>query len=147
MVNMENLLTKLNGHFSNQVELAENGQALYVIKDNVPEVIKYLKEDLGFRRLIDITSVDYIDYFEVVYHLTNSSVELLSIKARVSKDDNEIPTITSIWKAADAQEREIYDLMGIIFKGHENLRRILCPDDFEGHPLQKSFKLDKISRF
>jgi NADH-quinone oxidoreductase subunit C len=58
-----------------------------------------------------------------------------------------MPSIVSLWMAADPQEREVYDMMGIIFEGHGNLTRILCPDDFEGHPLQKSFKLDKVSRF
>jgi len=147
MINMENLVSKLKEHFNNQLELSENGRAIYVNKDILVEGMKYLKEEAGFSQLVDITSADYIDYYEVVYHLANSSVELLSLKVKVDKETSEIPTLTSVWKAANQQEREIYDLMGIIFKGHENLTRILCPESFVGHPLQKSFKLDKVSRF
>lgn len=147
MVDIGILLDKLNKNFNNQLQLSENGQAIYSSKDIIAEVMKLLKEDLGFIRLVDITAVDYMDYYEVVYHLVNDKIELLSVKAKLAKDDSEIPTITSVWKAAESQEREIYDLMGIVFKGHGNLTRILCPDDFVGHPLQKSFKLDKVSRF
>jgi NADH-quinone oxidoreductase subunit C len=144
---MENLVSKLKEHFNNQLELSENGRAIYVSKNVIVEVMKYLKEDAGFSQFVDITSADYIDYYEVVYHLANSSVDLLSIKVKVDKETSVIPTISSVWKAANQQEREIYDLMGITFKGHENLTRILCPESFVGHPLQKSFKLDKVSRF
>jgi NADH-quinone oxidoreductase subunit C len=144
---MENLVSKLKEHFDNQLELSENGRAIYVNKNIIAEIMKYLKEDAGFPRLVDVTSADYIDYYEVIYHLSNSAVELLSVKVKVDKETSEIPTISSVWKAANQLEREIYDLMGIVFKGHENLTRILCPESFVGHPLQKSFKLDKVSRF
>ncbi|MFL0246020.1 NADH-quinone oxidoreductase subunit C [Candidatus Clostridium stratigraminis] len=147
MVDINNLLEELNKHFNGQLVLSENGQAIYVTRENIVDVLKLLKEELGFGRLADITSADYEDRFEVIYHLLNVKAELLAVKVKLQKDDMEIPTITPVWKAADPQEREIYDLMGITFKGHENLTRILCVDDFVGHPLQKSFKLDKVNRF
>lgn len=147
MVDINNLLEKLNKHFNGQLELSENGQVIYAKREDIVEVMNLLKSDLGFKRLADITCADYEENYEVIYHLLNEKAELIAIKVRLQKDDMEIPTITSVWKAADPQEREIYDLMGIIFKGHGNLTRILCVDDFVGHPLQKSFKLDKVSRF
>jgi len=147
MVDINNLLEKLNKHFNGQLELSESVQAIYADRENIVDAIKILKEELGFGRLADITSADYEDRYEVIYHLLNVKAELLVVKVKLQKDDMEIPTITSLWKAADPQEREIYDLMGITFKGHGNLTRILCVDDFVGHPLQKSFKLDKVSRF
>jgi NADH-quinone oxidoreductase subunit C len=147
MVDINNLLEKLNKHFDGRLELSENGQVIFAGREDIVDVLKLLKEDLGFGRLADITSADYEDRYEVIYHLMNEKAELLPLKVKLQKDDMEIPTITSVWKGADPQEREIYDLMGIIFKGHGNLTRILCVDDFVGHPLQKSFKLDKVSRF
>jgi NADH-quinone oxidoreductase subunit C len=147
MIDINNLLEKLNKHFNGQLELSDNGQVIFAKRENIIEVMKLLKDDLGFKRLVDITSADYEDRYEVIYHLTNECAELQAIKVKLQKDDMEIPSITSVWKAADPQEREIYDLMGITFKGHGNLTRILCIDDFVGHPLQKSFKLDKVSRF
>jgi NADH-quinone oxidoreductase subunit C len=147
MVDINNLLEELNKHFNGQLVLSENGQTIYVTRENIVEALKLLKEELGFGRLADITSADYEDHYEVIYHLLNVKAELLAVKVKLQRDDMEIPTITPVWKAADPQEREIYDLMGITFKGHGNLTRILCVDDFVGHPLQKSFKLDKVNRF
>ena len=147
MFDITNLFEKLNNHFEGQLELSEGGQAIYAKKQHVVQLLKLLKEKFNYTRLIDITSVDYEDCYEVVYHLINNEMQLLAIKVKLQKDDNIIPSIVSIWKAADPQEREVYDLMGIVFEGHENLTRILCPDDFVGHALLKSFKLDKVSRF
>ena len=96
---------------------------------------------------MDITSADYEDRFEVVYHLVNDEVRLLTVKVKLEKSDSIEPSIVSIWRYADLMEREIYDLMGITFEGHKNLKRILNCEDFVGHPLQKSFKLDVVSRF
>lgn len=147
MFNITSLFEKLNVRFNGQVELPEGGQAIYAKREIIVEVLKMLKEETDFYRLADITSVDYEDRYEVLYHLLDNQANLLAIKVKLDKNDNVIPSIVSVWKAADPQEREVYDLMGIIFEGHGNLTRILCPDDFVGHPLQKSFKLDKVSRF
>lgn len=147
MIDMISLVEKLNVRFEGKLELSENGQSIYANKQNIVQLLQTLKEEFGFIRLVDITSVDYIERYEVVYHLTNDAIELLPIKVKLEKDDNAIPSIMSIWVAADPMEREVYDLMGIVFEGRENLTRILTPEDFVGHPLQKSFKLDKVSRF
>ncbi len=147
MFDITNLLEKLNSNFEGQLELSENCQAIYAKRHHIVKLLQMLKDKYNYTRLVDITSADYEDRYEVVYHLTDNKTELLAIKVKLEKDDNVIPSIVSIWKAADPQEREIYDLMGIVFEGHGNLTRILCPDDFEGHALQKSYKLDRVSRF
>lgn len=147
MIDMMNLNEKLNTSFVGQVELSENAQALYVNRNSIVAVLKALKEDFDFKRLLDVTSADYEDRFEVVYHLINDEMNILAVKVKLAKDDNKIPSIESLWRYANPMEREIYDLMGIIFEGHENLKRILNTEDFEGHPLQKSFKLDIVKRF
>jgi NADH-quinone oxidoreductase subunit C len=147
MINVADLVEKLNIQFEDELELSENGQAIYVVKKQLLKLLQILKEEFNYRRLTDITSVDYEDRYEVVYHLFNDEGKLLSTKVKLEKNDNSIPSIVSIWKSANEQEREVYDLMGITFEGHKNLKRILCPDDFVGHPLQKSFKLDIVKRF
>lgn len=147
MFNITSLVEKLNNQFGGQVELAENGQSIFAKREHIVNLLKALKEQHGYKRLIDLTAVDYEANYEVVYHLINDEMQLLAIRVKLDKNDSVIPSITSIWEAANSQEREAYDLMGITFEGHNNLTRILCPDDFVGHPLQKSFKLDKVSRF
>lgn len=147
MIDINVLVEKLNESFKGRLELSENGQAVIAKREDIVEVLKTLKEKFNYIRLMDETSVDYEDRFEVVYHLMNDEIKLLEVKVKLDKNDNKIPSITSLWRYADNMEREIYDLMGIVFEGHENLKRILNPEDFEGHPLQKSFKLDIVERF
>lgn len=147
MIDNVSLVEKLNVSFNGQVELSETGQAIYVKRESITDVLKALKEEFEFIRLVDVTSADYEDRFEVVYHLINDELKLLSVKVKLEKSDNKVPSIVSLWRYANPMEREVYDLMGIEFEGHKNLKRILNTEDFEGHPLQKSFKLDVVSRF
>ncbi|MFC2021083.1 NADH-quinone oxidoreductase subunit C, partial [Chloroflexota bacterium] len=86
-------------------------------------------------------ATDYFDYFEVVYHLTSMEHNHgLTIKTRCDDRDNPVvSSIVSLYQGADFQEREIYDLMGIRFEGHPNMKRILLYDGFQGHPLRKDF--------
>ena len=142
-----NLIEKLNARFNNEIEISEDKQSVVVKKEQLIELMRVLKDDIKYVMLADMTAVDYNDYFELIYHVMNTDADLLEIKARLEKDHADMPSLTPVWKAADVQEREIYDLMGISFSGHGNLRRILCKDDFEGHPLRKDFKLDIVSRF
>jgi NADH-quinone oxidoreductase subunit C len=147
MIDTNVLVEKLNESFSGRLELSENGQAVIAKREDIVEVLRTLKEKFNYIRLMDETSVDYEDRFEVVYHLMNDEIKLLAVKVKLDKNDNKIPSVTPVWRYADSMEREIYDLMGIVFEGHGNLKRILNPEDFEGHPLQKSFKLDIVERF
>lgn len=116
--------------------------ALIILKQQVfVEIMHILKIRYKFDMLSNITAVDYADHFEVVYDLANrTNNEELMVKIALAKTDTNIPTLTKLWPEADFQEREQYDLMGINFLGHPNLQRILLPDDFIGHPLQKSYK-------
>lgn len=147
MFDIISLFEKLKSNFVNELTLSDNEQALYIKREKLIELISILKKDYDFWMLADITSADYEECFEVVYHLLDKTANLLSIKVKLDKNDPVIPSITSLWKAADPQEREVFDLMGIVFEGHVNLKRILCPEDFEGHPLRKDFKLDVVDRF
>jgi NADH-quinone oxidoreductase subunit C len=145
MIDTEKIFKQLKAVFFDQIELTEN--VIYVKRESIPAVLKALKESFGYTRLADVTSADYEDRYEIVYHLSNDEALLLAIKVKLDKTDCKLPTVTFLWRYANQMEREIYDLMGIIFEGHSNLKRILNPDDFEGHPLRKSFKLDIAERF
>jgi NADH-quinone oxidoreductase subunit C len=119
------------------------GGNLLVKAQSLLEVAAYLKNTPGldFDYLTAVSGVDYIDYFEVVYHLTSiGHNHSLVLKARCyDRDDPVLPSVVGLWRTADFQEREIYDLLGISFEGHPNLKRIALWEGFEGHPLRKDF--------
>jgi NADH-quinone oxidoreductase subunit C len=116
---------------------------LSVPANKLVEVCRYLRFDppLSFDFLSFVTSIDWKDRFEVVYYLVSTlHKHKLVMKVNLADRTNpEVPTVTPVWAAADWQEREIFDLMGIRFPGHYNLRRILLPDDWEGYPLRKDY--------
>ncbi|MGD9725683.1 MAG: NADH dehydrogenase (quinone) subunit D [Nitrospiraceae bacterium] len=112
----------------------------------IADVARWLHDtpEAAFDHITDICSADYpddLERFEVIYHLLSlPHRRRIRLKARVTEDDPTIPSLTSIWKGADFMEREVYDLMGIKFSGHPDLRRILLPEDYEeGYPLRKDF--------
>ena len=118
-----------------------------VAKETMLDVARFVFDDneLAFNYLVSLTSVDYIDYFEVVYRLVsmrhNHSVV---IKTRAfEREEPAVPSVVSVWLGADFQEREVYDLMGVRFQGHPNLKRIMLWEGFEGHPLRKDFILNR----
>ena len=115
-----------------------------LVKDtNWFDVAQLLKSshDLDFNYLSAITAVDYVEYFEVIYHLISLQFNHSAIlKLRIFDRENpSVSSVTSIWKGADLQEREIWDLMGVHFDNHYNLKRILLWEEFPGHPLRKDF--------
>jgi NADH-quinone oxidoreductase subunit C len=124
--------------------IEEAGQDSVLVKsDALLAVAAYLKdaEGLKFDYLNYVTAVDYYSYFEVVYQLTslehNHSV---IIKTRCyGRDNPAVPSVVGLWQGADFQEREIYDLMGVRFEGHPNMKRIFLWEGFPGHPLRKDF--------
>ena len=117
--------------------------ALWVHAPRVAEVAGFLKSDseLDFSFLNSISAVDYIDHFEVVYHLTSlKKKHAVTVKTRLNgRDELSLPSVYHLWRGADFQEREIWDLMGIHFEGHPNLKRIMLWEGFEGHPLRKDY--------
>jgi NADH-quinone oxidoreductase subunit C len=116
---------------------------LMVKSEALLDTLRFLKETAGldFDYLNHLTAVDYYQYFEVVYQL--SSLEhnhAAVVKTRCHDRENpSLPSAIGIWQAADFQEREIYDLMGISFTGHPNMKRIFLWEDFQGHPLRKDY--------
>ena len=104
---------------------------------------RFLRDDpdLDFQFLNSISAVDFIEHFEVVYHLTSFRHQHTAVlKARVmGREDLSLPSVYHVWRGADFQEREVWDLMGIRFDGHPNLKRIMLWEGFEGHPLRKDY--------
>ena len=116
---------------------------LLVKSESLIKIISFFKTtpEFDFDFLNSITAVDYFDYFEVVYHLTSMKHnQSLVLKTRCYGRDNlVVPSIVSLYQGADFQEREIYDLLGIRFEGHPNMKRIFLWDGFEGYPLRKDY--------
>ncbi len=120
-------------------------------KDMIGDICRYLRDEplIKMDHLADLTAVDYSAYpgdtgprFEVVYNLISISYHhRIRLKVRLPEEEPKIDTVTSVWITANWHERETYDLMGIVFNGHPDLRRILLPDDWEGHPLRKEYPL------
>lgn len=119
----------------------ENDRFVAVYPATLVETCHSLQRELGIDYLNNLTAVDYLDYIEVVYHL--SSLErnhLLTLKVRCyDREHPEVPSLTALWQGADLQEREVYDLFGVVFTGHPNLKRLLTWEGFQGHPLRKDF--------
>ena len=121
---------------------------LVVAPESILEICRFLKEDpeMSFDLLVDVTGIHYLEReysYEVVYHLLSlARRRRLRLRARLG-EAGEIDSVTSVWRGADWHEREAFDLVGIRFKGHPDLRRILMPEDFEGHPLRKDFALEQ----
>jgi len=125
------------------------GEATFVIAaHDIREVAKFCKEELSFDYLLDISSVDNFGSeprFEVVYELYSMTLAVhLRLKLRVSEDAPAVDTVSDIWPTANWHEREIYDMMGLRFNGHPDLRRILMWDGYPYFPLRKEFPLEGL---
>lgn len=124
---------------------ASSPQALLIQKDKIVEVCELLhsNEKTYFDSLSCLTGLDNGDEkntMEIIYNLYSIPYDLhLALKVELDRSNPEINSVTNIWKSADWHEREAFDLLGILFKGHPDLRRILLPDDWEGHPLRKDY--------
>lgn len=119
--------------------------SLCIQPDAIRKVCEFCKTTLGFNYLIDVSSVDHFGEeprYEVVYELYSMREAVhLRLKTTVSEDDARIPSVADLWPTADWHEREAYDMMGITFTGHPDLRRILMWDGYPYHPLRKDFPL------
>ena len=114
--------------------------ALIVMAADFSAVLRALKEKEGFDRLGNLTAVDWKDHIEMVYHLYNMEENVkLEVKAALDSAAPVIESATALYPGAEFEEREVYDLMGVEFLGHPDLRRILMPDNYPAHPLRKDF--------
>ena len=116
---------------------------LVIARDKILETSRFLKQECGFQRLSSVTAVDWHPAeprFEVVYHLHSiDRNERLRLKCRLPGDAPEIDSVAGVWRAANWYEREVFDLFGTGFRAHPDLKRIMMPADWEGHPLRKDY--------
>ncbi len=139
------ILDKLKSTIKGDLEVIDSEPDLLVIKIKNKKLIKKLawqiKEE--FDILYSLAVVDYSPDFELNYIFSNyKNAEILILKVNITEKDFAIDSITDIFNSANWEEREVYDLFGIKFNGHPDLRRILLPEDWPGHPLRKDFKVD-----
>jgi len=114
--------------------------SLDIDRTNLVAVCRFLRDQLGFDLLSSISGVDMLDHLETVYHVRSTvRGQLLQLKVRLDHEKPEVDSVVSVWPTANWLERETYDMFGIKFAGHPDLRRMLLDDDFEGYPLLKSF--------
>jgi NADH-quinone oxidoreductase subunit C len=118
--------------------------AVLVSPASVPAALEHLREK-GYGFLASVHGVDYFPEeprLGVHYELLDmSKVDRISVRTRVSTDAPHVPSVTPEWPTADHQEREVYDMFGVVFDGHHDLRRILMPEDYEGHPQRRDFPI------
>ncbi|MBN2383198.1 NADH-quinone oxidoreductase subunit C [bacterium] len=112
--------------------------------ETVFNICQFLRDDdrLRFNSLMSMTGIDYPpDFIAVVYHLHSLSLRhKVTIRTMAPRDNGSVPTVSSVWALADWLEREIFDLLGLSFSGHPDLRRLLLPEDWVGHPLRKDYQ-------
>ena len=137
-------LSKIIGNRFAGAELVWDEASVWIEPHLVGDVDYFLKNDpkLAFNYLNAVSAVDYIECFEIVYHLTSFEFNHSAvIKARIyDRETPTIPSVVAIWPGADFQEREVWDLMGVAFEGHPNLKRIMLWEGFPGHPHRKDFE-------
>ncbi|MBM3173975.1 MAG: NADH-quinone oxidoreductase subunit C [Chloroflexi bacterium] len=138
----EDVAKKLGEVFPGAV-VASDKVVVVVDSQHLYKVAEYLKNTTGFEfdYLANLAAVDYVDYFEVVYHLTSlKNNHSLVLKTRCyGREKLTVPSVYSLWQTADYQEREAFDLMGITFTGHPNLKRLFLWEGFEGHPQRRDY--------
>lgn len=146
-------VSRLKSKFSDSVlDVAEfRGQTSITVKrEDIVAICSFLKKELGYNLLTDLCGVDYLGKsprFMVVYNMYNlATKERLRIKIAVPESDARVDTVSTVWRTANWHERECWDLMGISFNNHPDLRRILMPADWQGHPLRKDYPLQGPDR-
>lgn len=130
------------------VKFDREEMTIYVTREAIREACALLRDDATcpFNYLSDITCVDWLPSeprFEVIYHLLSiSNKERVRLKVRLGADNPALDSVTSVWPGANYFEREVFDLFGIRFNGHPYLRRLLMPENWEGHPLRKDYPVE-----
>jgi NADH-quinone oxidoreductase subunit C len=144
-------IKRLNDRFGDRIEVLASidMDTIKVQREDIVDVCRFLRneDDLDYDLMRDLTCVDYIEEtprFEVVYHLYSIyHGHAIRLKVRLEESDPVIDTVTPVWVGANWYEREVFDMYGVKFEGHPDLRRLLMYPEFEGHPLRKDYPIDR----
>jgi NADH-quinone oxidoreductase subunit C len=141
----EEVLDRLRERFGDSVKasrVVRPGVAQVAVpREAIHPLCQFLKDDLGFDHCSLISAVDWVNRFECVYQLASwGNRAMVQVNAIIPHDDPRIRSVADLWNGANWHEREAYDMMGIVFEGHPDLRRILLPRDFKFFPLRKDYK-------
>lgn len=144
----EKIISEVKAAFPEAVTnttLYKDELTIHIRKGDIRTVSEFVKQKLGFNFCADVCGADRFteeDRFEVIYNLLNLTTKVrLRLKLLVDEADLHVPSVVSVWKAADWHERETFDMYGVIFDGHPDLRRMYMPEDFEYYPLRKDYPL------
>jgi NADH-quinone oxidoreductase subunit C len=150
-LDLQNVIDSIKTNFPDTVQdikIFRGETTLLVKKEKIQEICRYLKTNFDFKFIADITAVDYIEKktprFEVVYYIHRFGPEFdenirIRLKVEISEENLKVDSVVPVWSGANWLEREVYDMFGIEFVGHPDLRRILMPEDYEVFPLRKDF--------
>jgi NADH-quinone oxidoreductase subunit C len=150
---LQDALAEAYPQFSDAIErvVVDRGElTLHIVPERIAEVCQTMRDDasLRFELLSSVSGVDYLAderRLHVVYQLTSMTYRRhVRLECAVTVDNPRLPSVTAVYPTADWQERETYDMFGVIFEGHPNLTRILMPDDWEGHPQRKDYPLGGV---
>lgn len=147
----QKIFDRLKDVFGNQViDLSENIDPFVRVEPGaVADIAAFLKndEDMQFESLMCLSGVDFPEHLTIVYHLFSTfHKHKIVLKIEVEREKPLVPTVENIWGVANWHERETFDMYGIEFEGHSDLRRILCPDDWEGFPMRKDYRVQEYYR-
>jgi len=140
----EELIEKLQNEFKEAIteigEPKEHRIDVHVTPEKVVDVANFMKHDLGFTIPNMCTGIDYKDKMEVVWHVGSPDTAiLLVLKVETDRDNCVVDSLTPVWEGMNWHERETYDLLGVNFTNHPDLRRLLMPENWEGHPLREDY--------
>ncbi len=149
MVEIADVVAALKERFADVTDSEFRSQTRVVVSPaQCFDALTFLKDDHGFDMLVDLTCVDYLNFrdatdrFGLVYLLTNTEENIrLTVRVMLNEPDLTVPSVVPLWEGANWMEREVWDMFGIRFDGHPDLRRILLPEEFEAFPLRKDYPL------
>ena len=149
MLTLSEVVTALKDRFAEVTDSEFRAQTRVVLpRSQCFAALRCLKEEYGFDMLVDVTCVDYLNFreasdrFGLVYLLAGTESNLrVTVRVMLNEPDLTVPSVTPLWEGANWMEREVWDMFGIRFEGHPDLRRILLPEEFAAHPLRKDYPL------
>ena len=143
----EEIKGKLESEFQSKIKVSKTAvRRIWADVDceSIYDVCMYLRDELNFEHCATVIGVDYVDHMDVVYHIdnyTNYCGVVVELNVHLPADNLHVRSVATLWGGANWHERETYELFGIIFDGHPNLKRLLTPETYEFFPFRKSYKL------